>query len=53
MGFQLVGVYGRMGWKLGAWHDVGWWQLDLAPGSDGDPTEPSPPNLPRNPLDSI
>jgi phosphinothricin acetyltransferase len=43
IGFEPVGVYTRMGWKLGAWRDVGWWQLDLAPGSDGHPTEPSPP----------
>ena len=25
-GFKLVGVYRRIGWKHGAWHDVGWWQ---------------------------
>jgi phosphinothricin acetyltransferase len=24
-----VGVYPRVGFKLGAWHDVGWWQLPL------------------------
>lgn len=29
VGFRPVGVYERVGWKLGAWHDVGWWQLDL------------------------
>jgi L-amino acid N-acyltransferase YncA len=29
LGFEPVGVYRRIGWKLGAWHDVGWWQLDL------------------------
>ena len=29
-GFELVGVYRRLGFKLGAWWDVGWWQLDLA-----------------------
>jgi phosphinothricin acetyltransferase len=37
-GFALVGVYARIGFKLGAWHDVGWWQLDLAP-ADGRPAE--------------
>lgn len=26
MGFSLVGVYREVGWKLGAWRDVGWWQ---------------------------
>jgi L-amino acid N-acyltransferase YncA len=28
-GFQSVGVYRAVGYKLGAWHDVGWWQLPL------------------------
>jgi phosphinothricin acetyltransferase len=39
-GFRLVGVYPRIGYKAGAWRDVGWWQLDLAPGEDGPPAEP-------------
>jgi len=29
LGFRPVGVYRSVGWKLGAWHDVGWWQLAL------------------------
>ncbi len=29
MGFEPVGVYRHVGYKLGAWHDVGWWQLSL------------------------
>lgn len=29
-GFEPVGVYRRIGFKLGAWWDVGWWQCDLA-----------------------
>ena len=29
LGFRLVGVYPLVGFKLGAWHDVGWWQLAL------------------------
>lgn len=29
MGFQPVGVYRAVGYKLGKWHDVGWWQLVL------------------------
>ena len=28
MGFRAVGVYRAVGYKLGAWHDVGWWDLD-------------------------
>ena len=30
-GFRPVGMYRRVGHKLGAWHDVGWWALDLQP----------------------
>lgn len=26
MGFEPVGVYREVGFKLGRWHDVGWWQ---------------------------
>ena len=40
MGFSLVGIYPRVGYKLGSWHDVGWWQLSLGP--DDLPVEPVP-----------
>ena len=26
MGFTLLGIYREVGFKLGRWHDVGWWQ---------------------------
>ena len=42
-GFELVGVYRRIGWKLGEWRDVGWWQLELAPATNVAPAEPEPP----------
>jgi phosphinothricin acetyltransferase len=42
-GFELVGVYRRIGWKLGNWHDVGWWQRELRPPGGGHPGEPGPP----------
>ncbi len=29
LGFRPVGVYPKVGFKCGAWHDVGWWQLEL------------------------
>jgi phosphinothricin acetyltransferase len=29
LGFRPVGIYPMVGYKLGAWHDVGWWQLPL------------------------
>jgi L-amino acid N-acyltransferase YncA len=38
LGFEPVGVYRRVGWKLGAWHDVGLMQLAL-----GSPTDPPAP----------
>ncbi|MCW2952733.1 MAG: GCN5-related N-acetyltransferase [Conexibacter sp.] len=45
LGFELVGVYRRIGWKAGAWRDVGWWELQLAPedGADDAPPEPLGP----------
>ncbi len=29
LGFKLVGIYREVGFKLGAWHDVGWWRRAL------------------------
>jgi phosphinothricin acetyltransferase len=29
-GFKLIGVYEKIGFKLGRWHDVGWWGLRLS-----------------------
>ncbi|MEV6831096.1 N-acetyltransferase family protein [Amycolatopsis sp. NPDC051102] len=29
LGFEPAGVYHRVGWKHGAWHDVAWVQKDL------------------------
>jgi phosphinothricin acetyltransferase len=41
-GFSLVGVYRRIGFKRGAWWDVGWWELQLRePGLPGEPTGPA------------
>ena len=37
-GFVRCGTYHRVGWKFGGWHDVGYWELDLAP----DRAPPSP-----------
>jgi len=39
LGFAPVGVYRKIGYKFGAWHDVGWWQLALGE----HPREPRPP----------
>jgi phosphinothricin acetyltransferase len=29
LGFTSVGVFASAGFKLGAWHDVGWWQRQI------------------------
>jgi phosphinothricin acetyltransferase len=39
MGFELVGVYRGVGYKLGAWHDVAWYGLALQP----ERLDPGPP----------
>ncbi len=39
VGFEPVGVYSRVGWKLGAWRDVAWMQLTIVDGAD-PPAEP-------------
>jgi phosphinothricin acetyltransferase len=39
MGFQPIGVYRGIGFKCGAWHDVGWWQYSLRP-RDPQPMDP-------------
>ena len=39
VGFTALGVYKDVGFKLGRWHDVGWWRLALSTG-DHNPAEP-------------
>jgi phosphinothricin acetyltransferase len=43
MGFQPVGTYRRVGWKLGRWHDVAWFQRPLGAGPVDDGVPPAPP----------
>lgn len=45
MGFKPIGTYNNIGFKLGRWHDVGWWELQLQ-------KAPSPPEKPVLNLDS-
>lgn len=40
LGFEPIGVYRRVGYKHGAWHDVGWWQRSLR-----EAQVPAPPSL--------
>jgi L-amino acid N-acyltransferase YncA len=39
-GFQDAGVYRRVEWKHGSWHDVAWMQLDLGSGDQDGPPGP-------------
>ena len=44
LGMGRVGTFPRVGYKMGAWHDVGWWHMHLrpqnaAPGEVKTPTE--------------
>jgi phosphinothricin acetyltransferase len=38
LGFERVGLFDDVGYKHGAWHDVGWWRRRLS-----DPAAPDPP----------
>lgn len=49
LGFLAVGANRRIGWKQGAWRDVGWWQLELVPAGEDPPPEPLPPEPPPPP----
>jgi L-amino acid N-acyltransferase YncA len=40
LGFEPAGVYRRIGWKHGRWHDVAWTQRPIGPGDDDPPVEP-------------
>lgn len=42
LGFTEVGVYRRIGFKFGAWHDVAWWQAELRE-LEMPPPDPAPP----------
>ena len=44
VGFTPVGVFRSVGFKLGAWHDVGWWGIQLT-------EPPAKPDEPRVTLD--
>ncbi len=42
VGFEPVGIYRLVGYKLGKWHDVGWWQLSLQQERSGTVHPPLP-----------
>lgn len=41
LGFQWLATYDHVGYKMGEWKDVGWWQLQLNP-LDALPQPPTP-----------
>jgi phosphinothricin acetyltransferase len=43
IGFESIGALRDVGWKRGAWHDVGYWQLLLVPDASDPPEAPLPP----------
>lgn len=43
VGFVKLGQFPRVGWKMGRWWDVGFWQKELAPpGTPATPIRPPP-----------
>ncbi|MCY3710930.1 MAG: GNAT family N-acetyltransferase [Caldilineaceae bacterium] len=40
-GFRAAGTFEQVGYKMGAWHDVGYWQRTIQPGN-GSPAPPRP-----------
>ena len=47
LGFEPVGVCRSTGYKLGRWHDVGWWQKRL----ESNTESPGEPRSPKEVLD--
>ncbi len=47
-GFAPVGVYRHIGYKMGGWHDVGWYQAEIQPASE----RPADPRSIREIVDS-
>ncbi len=41
IGMRLVGIYQRVGFKFGAWHDVAWYGMRLSE-AEGRPPDPIP-----------
>ncbi len=52
LGFERVGTYRNVGYKGGAWRNVGWWRLQLLSVENSD-SEPEPPRSPSALDDSV
>ena len=49
LGFPTVGTYRRVGYKLGAWHDVRWLELALQPERPNPPQPQTVPDVAATP----
>lgn len=49
LGFVPIGVYPKVGFKFGAWHDTGWWRLPLRPCVEAPTPLRTPAELAREP----
>jgi L-amino acid N-acyltransferase YncA len=38
LGFNHIGTFPEVGYKLGTWHDVGYWRFELS-GASNSPSE--------------
>ncbi len=47
LGFEPIGTYPAIGWKAGAWRDVAWMALQLAPEADDGSAQPPDPGPPQ------
>lgn len=52
MGFHLLGVYHRTGYKNGCWHDVGWYKKELLCATAEDPPR-RPVAFPELPAEQV
>ena len=50
IGMRRIGVYERVGFKLGAWHDVAWYGLRL---TDPQDVPPEPIPLPESAAEGL
>lgn len=46
IGMRRIGIYERVGWKFGSWHDVAWYGMRIAE-PEGAPPEVRPPGILR------
>lgn len=53
LGFKCIGVYHNTGYKCGKWHDVGWFEKQIAPYNEEPSEILSIQNVPKESIDLI